>query len=301
MARFYTENLGGKKMAKLVDSKETIAVLQKTNFQFKKQFGQNFLIDSSVLEHILSFSEINKDDLIIEIGPGIGTLTEALCERAGFVVAIEIDDKLIPILEENLSAKDNFKLIHGDALKVDYLSLLEEHKEFSSVKVVANLPYYITTPILMDLLEKKLPLKSITVMVQKEVALRMKAAPGTKDYGALSLAVQYYSEPAIVQEVPPHCFIPRPNVSSSVIHLRLHKKAPVSVQDPALLFKTIKFSFMQRRKTLVNALASGYHLDKRQLQDLLSSLSYPENVRGETLSLADFSLISDGIREILSR
>ena len=288
-------------MAKLVDSKETIAVLQKTNFQFKKQFGQNFLIDSSVLEHILSFSEINKDDLIIEIGPGIGTLTEALCERAGFVVAIEIDDKLIPILEENLSARDNFKLIHGDALKVDYLSLLEEHKEFSSVKVVANLPYYITTPILMDLLEKKLPLKSITVMVQKEVALRMKAAPGTKDYGALSLAVQYYSEPAIVQEVPPHCFIPRPNVSSSVIHLRLHKKAPVSVQDPALLFKTIKFSFMQRRKTLVNALASGFHLDKRQLQDLLSSLSYQENVRGETLSLADFSLISDGIREILSR
>ena len=278
-------------MAKLVDSKETIAVLQKTNFQFKKQFGQNFLIDSSVLEHILSFSEINKDDLIIEIGPGIGTLTEALCERAGFVVAIEIDDKLIPILEENLSAKDNFKLIHGDALKVDYLSLLEEHKEFSSVKVVANLPYYITTPILMDLLEKKLPLKSITVMVQKEVALRMKAAPGTKDYG----------EPSIVQEVPPHCFIPRPNVSSSVIHLRLHKKAPVSVQDPALLFKTIKFSFMQRRKTLVNALASGFHLDKKQLQDLLSSLSYPENVRGETLSLADFSLISDGIREILSR
>ena len=288
-------------MAKLVDSKETIAVLQKTNFQFKKQFGQNFLIDSSVLEHILSFSEINKDDLIIEIGPGIGTLTEAFCERAGFVVAIEIDDKLIPILEENLFAKDNFKLIHGDALKVDYLSLLEEHKEFSSVKVVANLPYYITTPILMDLLEKKLPLKSITVMVQKEVALRMKAAPGTKDYGALSLAVQYYSEPAIVQEVPPHCFIPRPNVSSSVIHLRLHKKAPVSVQDPALLFKTIKFSFMQRRKTLVNALASGFHLDKRQLQDLLSSLSYQENVRGETLSLADFSLISDGIREILSR
>ena len=288
-------------MAKLVDSKETIAVLQKTNFQFKKQFGQNFLIDSSVLEHILSFSEINKDDLIIEIGPGIGTLTEALCERAGFVVAIEIDDKLIPILEENLSARDNFKLIHGDALKVDYLSLLEEHKDFSSVKVVANLPYYITTPILMDLLEKKLPLKSITVMVQKEVALRMKAAPGTKDYGALSLAVQYYSEPSIVQEVPPHCFIPRPNVSSSVIHLRLHKKAPVSVQDPALLFKTIKFSFMQIRKTLVNALASGFHLDKRQLQDLLSSLSYPENVRGETLSLADFSLISDGIREILSR
>lgn len=288
-------------MAKLVESKETIAVLQKTNFQFKKQFGQNFLIDSSVLNHILSFADINKDDLVLEIGPGIGTLTEALCEKAGFVIAIEIDDKLIPILEENLSEKDNFKLIHDDALKVDYLSLLDEHKEFSSVKVVANLPYYITTPILMDLLEKNLPLKSITVMVQKEVALRMKAAPGTKDYGALSLAVQYYSKPDIVQEVPPHCFIPRPNVSSMVIHLSLHEKAPVSVQDPALLFRTIKFSFMQRRKTLVNALSSGFHLDKRQLQDLLSSLSYSENVRGETLGLADFALISDGIREILSR
>lgn len=288
-------------MAKLVESKETIAVLQKTNFQFKKQFGQNFLIDSSVLNHILSFAEINKDDLVLEIGPGIGTLTEALCEKAGFVMAIEIDDKLIPILKENLSEKNNFKLIHDDALKVDYLSLLAEHKEFSSVKVVANLPYYITTPILMDLLEKNLPLKSITVMVQKEVALRMKAAPGTKDYGALSLAVQYYSEPSIVQEVPPHCFIPRPNVSSMVIHLGLHEKAPVSVQDPALLFRTIKFSFMQRRKTLVNALSSGFHLDKKLLQDLLSSLSYSENVRGETLGLADFALISDGIREILSR
>ncbi|EGL36741.1 16S rRNA (adenine(1518)-N(6)/adenine(1519)-N(6))-dimethyltransferase RsmA [Oribacterium sp. oral taxon 108] len=288
-------------MAKLVDSKETIAVLQRTNFQFKKQFGQNFLIDSSVLDHIISYAKIQKEDLVIEIGPGIGTLTEALCEHAGQVIAIEIDDKLIPILEENLAGKENFRLLHQDVLKVDFTELLKEYPSFSSVKVVANLPYYITTPILMDLLEKKLPLKSITVMVQKEVALRMKAAPGTKDYGALSLAVQYYSEPAIVQEVPPHCFIPRPNVSSSVIHLRLHKKAPVSVQDPALLFKTIKFSFMQRRKTLVNALASGFHLDKRQLQDLLSSLSYPENVRGETLSLADFSLISDGIREILSR
>ena len=285
-------------MAKLVQSKETIAVLQKTNFQFKKQFGQNFLIDSSVLEHILDFSDINEKDLLIEIGPGIGTLTEALCERAGYVIAIEIDDKLIPILEENLSDKTNFTLVHGDALKVNYSSLLAEHKEFSSVKVVANLPYYITTPILMDLLEKKLPLQSITVMVQKEVALRMKAAPGTKDYGALSLAVQYYTEPEIVQEVPPHCFIPRPNVSSMVIHLKLHQKAPVSVHDPALLFKTIKFSFMQRRKTLVNALSSGFHMDKKELQSLLTSLSYPENVRGETLSLEDFALIADGIEEL---
>ena len=286
-------------MAKLIQSKETIAVLQKTNFHFKKQFGQNFLIDPSVLEHILDYSEINKEDLVIEIGPGIGTLTEALCEKAGFVIAIEIDEKLIPILKDNLSEMDNFFLLHKDALKVDFQKLLSEHPEFSSVKVVANLPYYITTPILMSLLEKKLSFCSITVMVQKEVALRMKAAPGTKDYGALSLAVQYYSKPEIVQEVPPHCFIPRPNVSSMVIHLQLHEKAPVSVKDPALLFKTIKFSFMQRRKTLVNALSSGFHLDKKNLQALLSSLSYSENVRGETLSLEDFALISDAIRELI--
>ena len=286
-------------MAKLIQSKETIAVLQKTNFHFKKQFGQNFLIDPSVLEHILDYSEINKEDLVIEIGPGIGTLTEALCEKAGFVIAIEIDEKLIPILKDNLSEMDNFFLLHKDALKVDFQKLLSEHPEFSSVKVVANLPYYITTPILMSLLEKKLSFRSITVMVQKEVALRMKAAPGTKDYGALSLAVQYYSKPEIVQEVPPHCFIPRPNVSSMVIHLQLHEKAPVSVKDPALLFKTIKFSFMQRRKTLVNALSSGFHLDKKDLQALLSSLSYSENVRGETLSLEDFALISDAIRELV--
>lgn len=286
-------------MAKLIHSKETIAVLQKTNFHFKKQFGQNFLIDPSVLEHILDYSEINKEDLVIEIGPGIGTLTEALCEKAGFVIAIEIDDKLIPILKDNLSEMDNFFLLHKDALKVDFQKLLSEHPEFSSVKVVANLPYYITTPILMSLLERKLSFRSITVMVQKEVALRMKAAPGTKDYGALSLAVQYYSKPEIVQEVPPHCFIPRPNVSSMVIHLQLHEKAPVSVKDPALLFKTIKFSFMQRRKTLVNALSSGFHLDKKDLQALLSSLSYSENVRGETLSLEDFALISDAIRELI--
>ena len=286
-------------MAKLIQSKETIAVLQKTNFRFKKQFGQNFLIDSSVLKNILDYSEINKEDLVLEIGPGIGTLTEALCEKAGFVIAIEIDDNLIPILKDNLSEMKNFSLLHGDALKVDFQKLLSEHPEFSSVKVVANLPYYITTPILMSLLEKKLSFRSITVMVQKEVALRMKAAPGTKDYGALSLAVQYYSKPEIVQEVPPHCFIPRPNVSSMVIHLQLHEKAPVSVKDPALLFKTIKFSFMQRRKTLVNALSSGFHLDKKDLQALLSSLSYSENVRGETLSLEDFALISDAIRELV--
>ena len=282
-------------MAKLVDSKETIAVLQKTNFQFQKQFGQNFLIDSSVLDHIISHAKIQKEDLVIEIGPGIGTLTEALCEHAGQVIAIEIDDKLIPILEENLAGKDNFHLLHQDVLKVDFTELLKEYPSFSSVKVVANLPYYITTPILMSLLEKKLPLSSITVMVQKEVAERMQAGPGSKDYGALSLAVQYYSKPDIVQEVPPHCFIPRPKVSSMVIHLSVYKKSPVECENPEYLFKTIKASFMQRRKTLVNALAAGLGIDKEVIKSVLSALSFPENVRGETLSLDEFAEISDNL------
>ena len=253
-------------MAKLVDSKETIAVLQKTNFQFKKQFGQNFLIDSSVLDHIISHAKIQKEDLVIEIGPGIGTLTEALCEHAGQVIAIEIDDKLIPILEENLAGKDNFHLLHQDVLKVDFTELL-----------------------------KKLPLSSITVMVQKEVAERMQAGPGSKDYGALSLAVQYYSKPEIVQEVPPHCFIPRPKVSSMVIHLSVYKESPVECENPEYLFKTIKASFMQRRKTLVNALSAGLSLDKEVIKSVLSALSYPENVRGETLSLDEFAEISDNL------
>ena len=282
-------------MAKLVDSKETIAVLQKTNFQFKKQFGQNFLIDSSVLDHIISHAKIQKEDLVIEIGPGIGTLTEALCEHAGQVIAIEIDDKLIPILEENLAGKENFRLLHQDVLKVDFTELLKEYPDFHSVKVVANLPYYITTPILLSLLEKKLPLSSITVMVQKEVAERMQAVPGSKDYGALSLAVQYYSKPEIVQEVPPHCFIPRPKVSSMVIHLSVYKESPVECENPEYLFKTIKASFMQRRKTLVNALSAGLSLDKEVIKSVLSALSYPENVRGETLSLDEFAEISDNL------
>ena len=282
-------------MAKLVDSKETIAVLQRTNFQFKKQFGQNFLIDSSVLDHIISHAKIQKEDLVIEIGPGIGTLTEALCEHAGQVIAIEIDDKLIPILEENLAGKENFRLLHQDVLKVDFTELLKEYPDFYSVKVVANLPYYITTPILLSLLEKKLPLSSITVMVQKEVAERMQAGPGSKDYGALSLAVQYYSKPEIVQEVPPHCFIPRPKVSSMVIHLSVYKKSPVECENPEYLFKTIKASFMQRRKTLVNALSAGLGIDKEVIKSVLSALSYPENVRGETLSLDEFAEISDNL------
>uniref|UniRef100_UPI0028D866D1 16S rRNA (adenine(1518)-N(6)/adenine(1519)-N(6))- dimethyltransferase RsmA n=1 Tax=Oribacterium sinus TaxID=237576 RepID=UPI0028D866D1 len=268
---------------------------QRTNFQFKKQFGQNFLIDASVLDHIISYAKIQKEDLVIEIGPGIGTLTEALCEHAGQVIAIEIDDKLIPILEENLAAKENFRLLHQDVLKVDFTELLKEYPDFYSVKVVANLPYYITTPILLSLLEKKLPLSSITVMVQKEVAERMQAGPGTKDYGALSLAVQYYSKPEIVQEVPPHCFIPRPKVSSMVIHLSIYKESPVECENPEYLFMTIKASFMQRRKTLVNALSAGLGIDKEVIKSVLSALSFPENVRGETLSLDEFAEISDNL------
>ena len=284
----------------IADPKVTRHILSAFHLRASKRLGQNFLVDAGVVRAIVDVADLSPADTVLEIGPGIGTLTQGLAESGARIVAVELDKKLPAVLAETLKGYDNVTVVPGDILKLDILRILNLGAG-ERFKVVANLPYYITTPILMALLEQHLPIERMVTMVQKEVALRMKAAPGTKDYGALSLAVQYYSEPAIVQEVPPHCFIPRPNVSSSVIHLRLHKKAPVSVQDPALLFKTIKFSFMQRRKTLVNALASGFHLDKRQLQDLLSSLSYPENVRGETLSLADFSLISDGIREILSR
>ena len=282
-------------MAKLVDSKETIAVLQRTNFQFKKQFGQNFLIDASVLDHIISHAKIQKEDLVIEIGPGIGTLTEALCDHAGQVIAIEIDDKLIPILEENLAGKENFRFLHQDVLKVDFTELLKEYPSFSSVKVVANLPYYITTPILMDLLEKKLPLKSITVMVQKEVALRMKAAPGTKDYGALSLAVQYYAKPEVVAIVPPECFIPRPNVSSSVIRLTRHIHPPVEVEDEELMFRIIRASFNQRRKTLQNGLnnAPDLHFSKEKIAQAIASLQVSPSIRGEALELFQFAKLSN--------
>ena len=300
MARFYTENLGGMKMAKLVDSKETIAVLQKTNFQFKKQFGQNFLIDSSVLEHILSFSEINKDDLVIEIGPGIGTLTEALCERAGFVVAIEIDDKLIPILEETLSSKDNFKLIHGDALKVDYLSLLAEHKEFSSIKVVANLPYYITTPILMHLIESKIPFQEFVVMMQKEVADRISAEPNTKAYGSLSIAVQYYMTAKVAFIVPRTVFVPAPNVDSAILKMVRREEAAVEVKDEDFFFSVSKASFVHRRKTLWNNLTSRFGKTeevKAKLEAGIQAAGLKPSVRGEALSLEDFARLADGLLE----
>ena len=244
------------KMEKLSNPQKTIEVLQKYNFSFQKKFGQNFLIDPHVLDKIIAAAEITKDDFVLEIGPGIGTLTQYLAEAAREVVAVEIDSTLIPILEDTLSAYDNVSVINEDVLKVDLRKLAEERNGGKPIKVVANLPYYITTPIIMSLFESHVPLKSLTVMVQKEVALRMQAGPGTKDYGALSLAVQYYASPYLAANVPPNCFMPRPNVGSAVIRLTRFEETPVQVKDEKLLFRLIRASFNQRRKTLQNGLVN---------------------------------------------
>ena len=248
-------------MATLGNPKNTIEVLQKYNFNFQKKFGQNFLINTGILENIIEAAEITKDDFVLEIGPGIGTMTQYLCESAREVVAVEIDKNLIPILEDTLSAYDNVEVLNDDILKVDIKALAEERNAGKPIKVVANLPYYITTPIIMGLFEKKVPLESITVMVQKEVADRMQVGPGTKDYGALSLAVQYYAEPYIVANVPPNCFMPRPSVGSAVIRLTRHQEMPVQVKDEQLMFKLIRASFNQRRKTLANGLKNSAELN----------------------------------------
>ena len=239
-------------MAYLGEPQHTIAVLQKYNFHFQKKFGQNFLIDTHVLERIISEAGVTKDDFVVEIGPGIGTMTQYLCEAAGAVAAVEIDKNLIPILHDTLSEYDNVEIINNDILKVDIAALAEEKNGGRPIKVVANLPYYITTPIIMGLFESHVPIESITVMVQKEVADRMQCGPGSKDYGALSLAVQYYAKPEIVANVPPNCFMPRPNVGSAVIRLTRHEAPPVEVADEKLMFRLIRASFNQRRKTLVN-------------------------------------------------
>lgn len=282
-------------MAYLSDPKETIAVLQRYQFNFQKKFGQNFLIDGHVVDKIISAAEITKDDVVLEIGPGIGTMTQRLCEEAGDVIAVEIDRNLIPILT-NDTCKDytNLRIINEDVLKLDLRDVLFEYG-FRPVKVVANLPYYITTPILMKLLEERLPVVSITVMVQKEVAERMETGPGTKDYGALSLAVQYYAEPYLAANVPPNCFMPRPNVGSAVIRLTLHDKPPVEVRDEKLLFALIRASFNQRRKTLVNGLCNAQELSytKEQVTEALAELGFSPTVRGETLTLSDFARLSD--------
>lgn len=282
-------------MARLSNPQETIAVIQKYEFAFQKKFGQNFLIDGHVLDKIIAAADITKEDMVLEIGPGIGTMTQRLAETAGRVLAVEIDRMLIPILQETLAEFENVEILNEDILKVDIRALVEEKNGGRPVKVVANLPYYITTPIIMGLLEQRVPVTDITVMVQKEVAMRMQAQPGGKDYGALSLAVQYYCEPYLAANVPPNCFLPRPKVGSAVIRLTVHETPPVSVRDERLMFRIIRASFNQRRKTLVNGLSNSPELDipKEEAAEALRRMGLSENVRGEALSLAQFAQLAD--------
>ncbi len=284
----------------LGNPQNTIAVLQKYHFNFQKKFGQNFLIDTHVLDKIIRAAGITKDDFVLEIGPGIGTMTQYLAKAAREVVAVEIDKALIPILEDTLSGFPNAEVIQDDILKVDIAGLARERNDGRPIKVVANLPYYITTPIIMNLFESQVPLDSVTVMVQKEVAERMQAGPGSKDYGALSLAVQYYAEPYIAANVPPNCFMPRPNVGSAVIRLTRHEVLPVQVEDEKLLFQIIRASFNQRRKTLVNGLNNSPEivLSKEQITEAVESLGKGAGVRGEALTLEEFARLSNRIHEI---
>ncbi len=284
-------------MAQLGNPKNTIEVLNKYKFVFQKKFGQNFLIDTHVLDKIVQAAEITKDDFVLEIGPGIGTLTQYLCENAREVVAVEIDRMLIPILEDTLSEYDNVSIINNDILKLDINALVQERNQGRPIKVVANLPYYITTPIIMDLFERQLPLINITVMVQREVADRMQASPGTKDYGALSLAVQYFAKPYIAANVPPNCFMPRPNVGSAVIKLTTHEKPIIDVKDEKLMFRLIRASFNQRRKTLVNGLNNSPELpfSKEEILQALERIGMIENIRGEALSLEEFAKLTNAL------
>ena len=279
----------------LGNPKYTIEVLQKYGFVFQKRFGQNFLIDTRVLDRIIEASEITKDDFVLEIGPGIGTMTQYLADAAREVTAVEIDDALIPILQDTLKEWDNVSVIHGDILKTDIRKIADEKNQGRPIKVVANLPYYITTPIIMGLFESHVPVDSITVMVQKEVADRMQTGPGSKDYGALSLAVQYYAKPEIVANVPPNCFMPRPKVGSAVIRLTRHQNPPVQAKDEKLMFRIIRASFNQRRKTLLNGLNNSPEIaaTKEQIQTAFEKLGFPANVRGETLTLKEFAALAD--------
>ena len=282
-------------MPKIGTPGRTVEVLQKYQFNFQKKYGQNFLIEPQVLETIVDAAHIQADDCVLEIGPGIGTMTQYLAEQAREVVAVEIDKALIPILQDTLSEYPNVTIINEDILKVDLEKLVKENNDGRPVKGVANLPYYITTPIIMQLFESHVPLHSITIMVQTEVAQRMQVGPGTKDYGALSLAVQYYSRPEIITHVPPTCFIPRPNVGSTVIRLTRYEKPPVEAADESFLFSLIRASFNQRRKTLVNGLsnASGLNLSKAQITEALEQMGLPANVRGETFTLEQFARLSE--------
>lgn len=283
-------------MANLGIPSNTIAILNKYKFVFQKKFGQNFLIDTHVLERIIDESGITKDDMILEIGPGIGTMTQYLCENAREVVAVEIDKMLIPILtEDTLSEYTNVTVINDDILKVDVCKLVEERNGGKPIKVVANLPYYITTPIIMGLFENHVPVESITIMVQKEVADRMQAGPGSKEYGALSLAVQYYSSAKVVANVPPNCFMPRPNVGSAVIRLTTHKERPVNPKNEQLMFKIIRAAFNQRRKTLLNSLnnAPDVPVTKEAVSNALTEMGLSQTIRGEALTLEEFAKLSD--------
>lgn len=273
----------------------TLAVINKHEFAFQKKFGQNFLIDEGIVNKIVREAGVTKDDFVLEIGPGIGTMTQLLCEQAGGVAAVEIDTNLIPILKETLAEYDNVTIINEDILKVDIKKLAEEKNGGKPIKVVANLPYYITTPIIMGLFENNVPIDSITVMVQKEVADRMQVGPGTKDYGALSLAVQYYSKPQVVINVPPECFIPRPNVGSAVIRLTRYKEPPVKVKDEKLMFRLIRASFNQRRKTLANGLNNSPEINfsKEEITAAIESLHKGPSIRGEALTLSEFAALSD--------
>ena len=283
----------------LGNPKYTIEVLQKYGFVFQKRFGQNFLIDTRVLDRIIEASEITKDDFVLEIGPGIGTMTQYLADAAREVTAVEIDDALIPILQDTLKEWDNVSVIHGDILKTDIRKIADEKNQGRPIKVVANLPYYITTPIIMGLFESHVPVDSITVMVQKEVADRMQTGPGSKDYGALSLAVQYYAKPEIVANVPPNCFMPRPKVGSAVIRLTRHQNPPVQAKDEKLMFRIIRASFNQRRKTLANGLFNSDKIDlpKDVITEAIAKLGKGESVRGESLSLEEFAALSNDLWE----
>lgn len=285
---------------KLSNPQVTIEILKKYNFDFKKKFGQNFLIDSHVLYKIMDAAELSKEDFVLEIGPGIGTMTQYLAERAGQVLAVEIDRKAIPILQNTLGMYDNVTIENEDILKVDLNRVAMEYNDGKPIKVVANLPYYITTPIVMSLFESRVPIDNMTVMVQREVAERMQAEPGTKDYGALSLAVQYYAEPYLAAHVPPNCFMPRPNVGSAVIRLRRYDNPPVAVKDEKLMFELIRASFNQRRKTLQNGICNYQNLSytKEQVAEALESIGLPITIRGEKLGLAEFAALSDALGEM---
>lgn len=281
-------------MAALGNSKNTAEIIQKYQFHFQKKFGQNFLVDSNILDKIIESAQLTKEDCVLEIGPGIGTMTQCLAEEAGEVVAVEIDRNLIPILEDTLSAYNNITILNEDILKVDISRIVEEHNGGKPIKVVANLPYYITTPIIMALFESHVPLHSVTIMVQKEMADRMQVGPGTKDYGALSLAVQYYAKPEIITRVPASCFMPKPNVDSTVIRLTRYEKPPVDVEDEAYLFAVIRASFNQRRKTLANGLTNAGNLgvNRQMVEETLNEMGLSAMVRGEALTLGQFAELS---------